>query len=178
MRVLVNISTRTMPKIGPPDVHFLNAAVGWLGLGLRSEARAELDSISPENQRHPDVLETRWVICAEEKQWDAALDVARKLLLSAPDRPSGWLHHAFALRRADASGLEKARESLKLAAEKFPAEPIIPYNLSCYACQLRHLDEAKLWLRRAFIVGGKDRIKRMALEDPDLKPLWQEIKKL
>lgn len=167
-----------MPKLGPPDLHYLNAAIGWLGLGLRDEARAELDSISPQNQRHPDVLETRWAIFVEGKQWDEALDVARKLLLGAPDRASGWLHHAFALRRANSGGLEKARESLRLAAEKFPKEPIIPYNLSCYACQLRQLDEAKLWLRRAFIVGGKEKIKRMALEDPDLEPLWKEIRQL
>jgi hypothetical protein len=34
------------------------------------------------------------------------------------------------------------------------------------------------WLKRAVETGGKDVIKKMALEDEDLKPLWAEIKHL
>jgi predicted Zn-dependent protease len=89
-----------MKRIGPPDSHYLNAALGWLGLGLREDATAELNLISPEHQEHPDVLETRWSIHAGECQWDAALEAVRKLLLRAPDRAVGWLHYAYALRRA------------------------------------------------------------------------------
>ena len=106
------------------------------------------------------------------------MDVARKLLRRAPDRVSGWLHHAYALRRAPEGGLEKAWEALKPAAEKFPKEPIIPFNLSCYACQMRQLDEARLWLKRALKIGGKEKIKQMALGDPDLQPLWDEIRQI
>ena len=168
----------TMQPLEPPDSHFLNAAIGWLELGVRAEARAELNLISPEHQRHPDVLEACWAICAEERQWDDALDVARKLLQRAPDRPSGWLHHAYALRRTSEGGLEKAWAALKPAAEKFPKEELIPYNLSCYACQLQQLDEARIWLKRALKIGDKERIKQQALSDPDLQPLWDEIRQL
>jgi predicted Zn-dependent protease len=138
-----------MQPLEPPDTHHLLAAIGWLELGCRADARAELEHISPQQQRHPDVLETRWAICAEEQQWDAALDVARKLLLHAPDRASGWLHHAYSLRRVPGGSLQQAWDALKPAAETFPEEPAIPYNLSCYACQMRQLDEARVWLRRA-----------------------------
>jgi len=62
------------------------------------------------------------------------------------------------------------------AAETFPGEPTIPYNLSCYACQLQRLAEARTWLRRAFQLGDKDKLKAMALADPDLQPLWEEIR--
>jgi Flp pilus assembly protein TadD len=156
----------------------LNAAIGWLGLGLREDAKVELKLISPAHQRHPDVLEARWTIYAEERQWTAALEVARKLLSDAPDRADGWLHHAYALRRAPEGGLEKAWEALAPAAEKFPKEPTIPYNLSCYACQMRQLDEARVWLKRALKIGGKEKIKQMALADADLEPLWDEIRRL
>jgi len=167
-----------MQGLEPPDSHYLNAAVGWLALGCRADSQAELDRISPEHQRHPDVLEVRWEILAKEKQWEAALDVARKLLSDAPERASAWLHHAYALRRAPDGGLEKAWEALKPAAEKYPREPIIFYNLSCYACQMRKLDEARVWFRRALKVGGKKEIKGMALADDDLEPLWEEIRQL
>jgi Flp pilus assembly protein TadD len=167
-----------MKPLEPPDSHRLNAAHGWLGLGSRAEAAAELDSISPEHQRHPDVLDARWTLHASECRWDEALDVARKLLRGAPDRAESWLHHAYALRRVADGGLAKAWEALKPAAEKFPEEPIIPFNLACYACQLGQLDEAREWLRRASKVGGKDKIKLMALVDEDLEPLWPEIRKL
>ena len=39
-------------------------------------------------------------------------------------------------------------------------------------------DAARVWLQRAIQAGGKDVIKKMALEDDDLKPLWAEIKNL
>ena len=177
-RIDTRVTMGVMQPLEPPDTHYLNAALGWLELGLRDDARAELEQISSGQQRHPDVLEARWAICANEGRWDAALDVARHLLLRAPDRASGWLHCAYALRRTPDGGLEKAWEALKPAAERFPKEPIIPYNLSCYACQMEQFDEARLWIRRAIKIGGKEQIKPMALADPDLEPLWEEIRQL
>jgi len=64
------------------------------------------------------------------------------------------------------------------AAEKFPNEPAIAFNLSCYACQLKDLNTARVWLRRAVQIGGRDAVKKMAMDDEDLKPLWAEIKNL
>ena len=75
-------------------------------------------------------------------------------------------------------GLQAAWDALLPAFEKFPKEPTIPYNLACYACQLRRLDEARQWLERAVKIAGKEKIKFMALNDDDLEPLWQEIKRL
>jgi hypothetical protein len=160
------------------DIHRLNAALGWLGLNSPADARAELDAIAPDQQTHPSVLETRWLVCAHEKNWRDALAVAEQELKSAPADSSGWLHRAYALRRVDGGSLTQAWEALLPAADKFPAEPVIAYNLSCYACQLNQQDAARDWLTRAIKAGGKDVIKKMALEDDDLKPLWPEIEKL
>lgn len=167
-----------MRKIEPPDAHYLNAAIGWLELGNPAEARAELDRISAANQSHPDVLEVRWMICAEAKDWQAALAAARQIVACAPDRPSGWLHQAYALRRVPGGGVEQAWEALKPAFDRFPNEPIIAFNLSCYACQMQRLPEAREWFRRALAIGDKARLKAMALADPDLQPLWEEIRAL
>jgi Flp pilus assembly protein TadD len=167
-----------MQKLEPPDSHCLNAAIGWLELGVRDEAAAELDRISPAHQRHPDVLEARWSLLAHANRWDDALVAARDLLAEAPARSSAWLHHAYAMRRAADGGLQKAWGALLPAATKFPNEPIICFNLACYACQLGELDEARGWLKRAMKIGRRERIKLMALVDEDLKPLWKEIRKL
>jgi hypothetical protein len=51
------------------------------------------------------------------------------------------------------------------------------YNLACYECQLGDLDEARKWLETACRIGERDHMKSMAVQDPDLKPLWEEIKR-
>jgi tetratricopeptide (TPR) repeat protein len=153
-----------MQPLEPPDSHCLSAALGWLGLGNQGEAKAELASISPARQNHPDVLEVRWAIYSEEKNWDPALQAARALIEEAPERAAGWIFRAYALRRVSNGGLQQARQ------------PIIPFNLACYSCQMRRLEEARVWLARAAQIGGKEEIKPMALGEPDLEALWEEIR--
>lgn len=167
-----------MRQIEPPDTHLLLAAIGWLELGVPVEAEAELDKISAVQQSHPDVLEVRWLVLAQTKRWGNALAVARTLLKGAPNRCSGWLHQAYSLRRVSSNGLEHAWDALLPAYDKFPREPTIAYNLSCYACQMHQLEQARAWFRRALKIGDKERIKQMALDDPDLEALWEEIRKL
>ena len=58
--------SRDVQTLEPPDSHHLNHAIGWLGLGCVVDARAELAQISPEWQEHPEVLEVRWMLLAQE----------------------------------------------------------------------------------------------------------------
>ena len=167
-----------MQKLEPPDTHYFFAAIGWLELGNLTEAQAELAQVSPAQQEHPDVLEVRWLFSAQQKHWEEGLQIAQALLRRAPKRSSGWLHQAYALRRVPDGGVQKAWEALLPASDKFPKEPTIPFNLSCYACQLQQLDTARDWLKRAVAIGGKEMIKQMALQDSDLEPLWDEIRQL
>ena len=92
-----------------------------------------------------------------------------------PDRPSGWLHQAYALRRAPGGSVQQAWDALLPVVQKFPREPIVPYNLACYACQLGRVGPARIWLKRALAMADKDEMKRQALADRDLEPLWGEI---
>jgi hypothetical protein len=118
------------------------------------------------------------MICAEEKNWSEGLQFAEALVRALPDQPSGWLHRAYALRRVSGGGLQKAWDALLPAADMFPKRSLIAFNLACYACQMGHPDLAISWLKRAIEVDDKERIKRMALEDPDLEPLSKEIEGL
>jgi Flp pilus assembly protein TadD len=167
-----------MHNLEPPDSHYLRAAIGWMELGLSAEAEQELAQISPAQQRHPDVLGLRWSLFVMQRRWEDALAVAEELLERQPANSSAWVHHAYSVRRASGGGLQQAWGALLPAAEKFPDEPIISFNLACYACQLGHLEDARSWLQRAMKIGRRAAIKQMALADDDLKPMWPEIQKL
>jgi hypothetical protein len=166
-----------MPDLEPPDSFHLSAARGWLELGNATEAGEELARVSSPHLNHPDVLEVRWEVCAAGRSWDAAADVAEQLVAVAPDRVSGWVHRAFAIRRMRQGGLPLAWAALRPAWERFPNVPVIPYNLACYAAQSGRLDEAWDWLGRAVTAAGDVQcVKAQALRDPDLEPLWERIR--
>lgn len=168
-----------MNKLEPPNTHHLRAAMGWLELGNAAEAGEELARIDPEFLDHPDVLELRWEVCAAGRRWDSALAAAEMLVIVAPERSSGWVHRAYALRRVPEGGLSLAWAALRPAFEKFPGEEIIPYNLACYAAQFGWKDEAWDWLQKSIVASGKkDRIKERALADMDLAPIWDRIQNL
>jgi tetratricopeptide (TPR) repeat protein len=167
-----------MKKLEAPDSFHLSAAVGWIELGNLPEAALELEQIAPEWQEHFTVLEVRWRLSAEQRAWSTALQVAEAMVKAAPDRPEGWLHRAYAVRRAPGGGLEAAWAILSSAAEKFPRQELMAFNLACYACQLGRREEAIDWLKRAFQLGPKEEFKAMALQDEDLQPLWPEIEQM
>jgi tetratricopeptide (TPR) repeat protein len=67
----------------------------------------------------------------------------------------------------------RARNILINAMPKFPREGIIYYNLACYDCRLDRIDSAKQYLRKAFRIDPNWR--SQALDDEDLKPLWDYV---
>jgi tetratricopeptide (TPR) repeat protein len=160
-------------RLGPPDIHRLRAAQGWLELGNHLEAYQEMQHIQPACSTHPLVLLVRWVIYAKANKWEMAVATAEALMEVFPEDSYGWVLRSFALHEMKRT--EDAWDRLLPGADRFPKEPMIPYHLACYASRLGRLDEARKWLRRAFEVGdGKD-ISLRALEDPDLEALWSEI---
>src|SRR4030095_13838377 len=129
-----------------PDLHHLKAAVGWLELGNATEALVELDGISEPLQSHRVILETRWLALAQLQRWEEATKTGRALIAAAPERAIGWLHHAYALRRAPKGGLLAAFNALAPVADQFPKEATIPFNLACYTCQMqRDMTETMNW---------------------------------
>lgn len=166
-----------MKEMEPADRHVFLAALGWLELKNCAEAKVELGKLGLSLEENPDVLELKFMIHSEEADWASALEAARALVKAAPERASGWLHQAYALRRVTGGGLQSAWEALLPVADRFPEEPIVPYNLSCYSCQMDRMDDARQWLRRAMSCGSKADIKKLAMGDEDLKPIWGEIKR-
>jgi hypothetical protein len=93
---------------------------------------------------------------------------------------SGWVHRAYAARRKPSGSLQAAWDALYPAAEKFPDEIIIRYNLACYACQMGQRHTAREWLSLTLLHARKDGVfdafRQMALADADLAPLHDEIR--
>jgi tetratricopeptide (TPR) repeat protein len=163
---------KRIKRLEPPDSHHLLAAQGWLELGSPIEANEELEQIAPQLRAHPDVLEIRWQIYAKEKKWEACVDVAAAIVQLDPKRPEAWIHRSFALHE-----LKRTKEAFDLllpAADQFPRIWTIPYNLSCYCAQLGRLDECQEWFKKAMAID-EHTVKRAAIDDPDLKPLWDSL---
>jgi hypothetical protein len=171
-----------MKAIEPPDLHHLRAASGWLLLGSDAEAAEDLKRIDPQYRSHPDVLEVRWQLHARAQNWDVCLDIASTIVEIDPNRASGWIGRAYSLRQVPTGGLQAAFDSLLPVAERFPAEPMIPFGLACYACQLGDLEEGRFWLCKAFDAakssGREKRLRSMALDQPELEPLLRKIAEL
>jgi len=151
------------------DARHLRAAEGWLELGDPGEANQELGQIRRELRIHPDVLELRWEVYATAKKWVRCIDLANALIRAVPERSSGYLKLSRALHAMGET--EDALENLLTVVNDFPDDAAMAYDLACYACVLGDIEEAIESLNKALDLGG-DPIKRRALEEPDLQPLW------
>ena len=70
-------------------------------------------------------------------------------------------------------GVEKAEAILLRAQTIHPKVAMIALNLACYASVMGRMEEAKERLRHAINLD-KD-FRKLALDDEDLKPLWDWI---
>jgi hypothetical protein len=50
---------------------------------------------------------------------------------------------------------------------------MIQYNLVCYNAKLGQLDAAQEHLHKSYELGDAKQIKLIALDEEDLKPLWE-----
>jgi predicted Zn-dependent protease len=150
----------------------LQAAIGFLELGMWQEAADEIERLPPERRGNLDVLEVRIEIYREAKAWRLMEVVAREVLRQMPEHPTPWLHLAYAVRRSQS--LSAAKEVLKAAIDNFPDNAGIHFNLGCYACQMGDLETAKE--RVAEAVRLDDKFKLAFLDEEDLKPIWEAWK--
>ena len=150
----------------------LQAAQGYLELGMTLEAIEQIENLSPSEKYRPDVLTLRLEIYRQAQSWALMAVVARELLRLMPEHPEPWINLAFAVRRNES--LNAARELLETAEAMFPEDATIQFNLGCYACQMGDIAEAKKRVEKATSLDRK--FQMMALDDPDLEPMWETFK--
>ena len=155
----------------PTDQRHLAAATGYVELGMPLDAEAELDSIDPDVRHLPEVLAIRMEIYLKQENWERMKGIADRLMRNEPTDPAWVISYAFATRRAES--IQSAKAILLEAIQWHPKEPVIPYNLACYECQLGNLESAKRYLEQA--IKMNPRFRAGALDDPDLEPLWNSL---
>lgn len=159
----------------PPQLHYMEAAKGWLELGMAPFALQELNRFDAQLEGHPDVLLLRWDIHAAMGNWDGAYEVAEKLRQTVPEDLKGWLNRSEAMRHMHGGGIQPAYEALLLGAGVFRENYLFHFWLARYACLAGITEEARHWLQCADQLGG---VKKLALHEPDLEPIWEFVKRL
>lgn len=156
-----------MPLEGSDQLH-LRAAHGYIELGMFETANAELEEIDSLCRHLPEVLVARVRIYHGLKKWELMEVVTKKLAEWNPDEPGYFIYWAYAMRRSES--IHQAHAILMRAAGLHPMDGMIQFNLACYESQFGNIDRAKAHLTAATKADAK--FKLMALEDPDLEPLW------
>ncbi len=150
----------------------LQAAAGYLELGMPLDAQDELDQIPSESAADWRVCALRVGLYSALERWEPMEAAAARLCRERPDEAQWSISLAYATRRA--RSLAQALAVLTEAAQRFPAEPIIHYNLACYEARLGNLAGARERLAEAMRLEPACR--GMALTDPDLEALRDELR--
>ena len=163
-------SDRSIPMI--PLIRRLDYVAGYLALGMLDEESDELEMIEGDDRMSAEVMGLRVDLYHQAKQWDLLLAVANALARLAPKDEQGWISWAFAFRELER--VPEAQEVL-LKAESIhgKSSATLHYNLACYACLLGNMEEAKSRLSTACKMDAQSKVD--ALDDPDLKAMWDDI---
>jgi tetratricopeptide (TPR) repeat protein len=164
------MTAKAMPLENPDHQH-LRSALGYIQLGMFQEANTELEEIDPFCRHLPEVLTARVAIYHGLQKWELMTVVAQQLAKWNPNEPGYFVDWAYATRRAESIHL--AHAILTRGAELHPEDGLIQFNLACYEAEMGSIDRAKMHLARAIKADAKFSI--MALDDPDLEPLWASI---
>ena len=147
------------------------ASSGYLELGMIDDAAMVLEEIEPEDKNRNEVLGARVNLYMVARKWDMAAAVANHLVEVDPGTAGWWISLAYALRRTES--VEKAEAILLRAQTIHPKVAMIAFNLACYASVTGRMEEAKERLQLAIDLEKDIRI--LALDDEDLRPLWDWI---
>lgn len=162
-----------MPDLPRDEWLRVQAAEGWLELGMHQEALRELEALPPSSTKHRKVLHVTMNVAYAAKRWSTCLEAATTLIHGKPETAAAHVAASISLYRL--ARTEEAWQVLLPAMEQFDDDWHVPYNLACYAAQLGWRECALEMFDLALDRGDGRMIKLHALEDPDLKPLWMDI---
>ncbi len=138
----------------------LQAASGWLELGIADEALTELERLPMETRTQREALELKLAAQMVNQAWNSASDTARLLCLKAADEPVFFLRAAFCLHE---TGDTLAACNWLLRGPKTLFDmAIFHYNLACYLWTLGEAKRARSHLQQAitmdesFLAAARD----------------------
>ena len=150
-----------------PILKRLNAAIGYLNLGMAKDAWNELEEIASEERSRPEVLKVRVEVCRALKQWEMMAEVSNHLRKIEPDEVEHPLNMAHATRRFKSES--EAADILSLALRRYYDDALVRYNLACYWCVMGRIEEARAMLETA--CKKDESLRELAETDEDLAGL-------
>ena len=144
---------------------------GYLELGLYDDANNELESLPDPLKNLPEVLLARLELLMMLKRWEDGAMLGQSLCGLWPKQSDFWFRTAFCLHEMRRT--EEARQTLLNAPEPIQNIAVYSYNLACYESQLGDVRAAKKLLKECFDKDAS--FKQLALDDPDLQPVWDSI---
>ena len=142
----------------------LQAAEGWLELGLADEALFELQGLPSEAQMQRETLELKLAAQMDHELWNPASETARLLCLKADDEPEFFLRAAYCLHETGDT-LAACNQLLRGPKALFE-KAIFHYNLACYLWTLGEGPRARSHLKQA--IAMDESYLESAREDRDL----------
>ncbi len=144
----------------------LQAAQGYLVLGMPDHALLELDAVAVEERGFA------WQVCRAECQRErrdhaVAIEHFQNALEEDPQNLHLLMGLAWCLKRNDQ--LSAAIDAMHRAYDAHPAEPVVLYNLACYYSLAREKAQALSWLGRALRMESG--LTKLIAEEPDFDPL-------
>jgi tetratricopeptide (TPR) repeat protein len=146
----------------------LQAAEGYVFLGLHREALKQLDQIVDEDQELPDVLIARIRILLHLRRFSSAIRLSVRGAKLFHNEDEFMVQRIFALEQMNKG--EEAAEVLHSAPEWLQRSGILHYNLGCYQARWGNLKVARQYVQTAVKINGV--IKKNVKQDPDLAGLW------
>ena len=155
------------PNPSSIDAH-LNAALGYLGLGMAQDAWDELEKIDTKDRGKPDVLKVRVEVARALRQWELVAELARHLSKVEPDESLHVFNLAQALRETE--GHESALAVYEFAVDRWPDFGHLRVAMAVELCALERVSEAKLILREA--IEKDPDLRAVVLDHPALEAVW------
>lgn len=144
--------------------HHLAYATGYLQLGMLREAGKELQQVAEELRASELSLALGIELARRQEHWSKMSTLARRFVRTHPDKPDGYLHLSYAMRRW--RSVAQAFDALRLGEDRHPGHAIIKFNLGCYAALLGRSEEAVRYVLAAVQLDSD--VKEAAFSDPDL----------
>jgi Flp pilus assembly protein TadD len=142
----------------------LQAAQGYLGLGMAMDAWDELENIDAKHRANPRVLKVRLEVARALAAWEIVVEVARHLAKLEPDNALHVVNLAEAERHVH--GPEAAFAVLEWAIDTRPDHAPLRFNLAVELARAGRPADARRVLRVAFKLDPK--LRAPALDHPEL----------
>lgn len=157
--------------------HHLNAADGWLKLGLPEEAAKELALVSHVTKRQPEYLSLTWRLYSSQSMWEDALLVANRWTQRYPDNADAWISLATTLERIPTphGGIPAAWDILRSKVDLFHDDERFKIRLASYAMSMNQPRKANEWLSQAVKTLNKSSLDHLLAEDAELMKLVDEL---